>query len=506
MDIIFDENLKHQFKNLVSDRCGLYFKDHDLKDLEKVLIQRMKDLKIHSPSAYYNKLAVSEDRENEFRELLNLLTVNHTYFFRNEPQFDVLKDRILPELMARRLTDLSATNNPSNKPRIRIWSAGCSTGEEPYTLAMVIQDVIPNIEDWDIQIIATDVSMNALAKARKGIYTETAMRLVDADHKERYFTERKIDKGAPQYEIRDSVKKTVRFDYFNLMDEEFPKKFDIIFCRNVVIYFELETTIKIMNKFHSSLAEDGYFFIGYSESLQFITEKFKMQDWKDAIYYIKSPPEMPGKREPKRLADQDLEKIIATAAKAEWLAEEKGIKIEKIALPPRKIEDFLVDAIKFFHLKQYNRALALIEEAHQAAPEAMDPYYLFAEVYVNQGNFQEAKEKLNAALSIHPMFTPAHYLLGYIFMEQENLEEAKRHLKKALYLDKDFSLAHFNLAHIYRKEGRLEDSIREYRNTLKILAQMSLGDIIAYSGGFNAATLVSVCKDNIERLKLSITV
>jgi len=491
--MLITAELRNQFKNFVAGRGGLYFKDHDLRNLENAISARMKERGIHSLPGYYAYLTTSDEKENEFRELLNLITINHTYFFRNEPQFKAFSEKVLPEVIAQKLREASG----EEKPSLRIWSAGCATGEEAYSIAMVVNDLITDIESWDVHILATDASENALQGARKGLYRQNSSKHVDEEHIARYFT-----KESDKYAVRDTIKNMVTFAYLNLMDEEYPAGFDVIFCRNVVIYFEFETTLKVMNKLFSSLTDDGYMFIGYSETLQFMQDRLHMVSWKDAIYYRKGLPGKPEKAAPpippkeEINIDEVLEEISRAEAEANIEAETKK------APPPEKIEDMIVQIIKKIHTKDYDGALALAEEAISADRKALDPYFLAAEIFINQGKTDEAKSKLTNVLKIDSLFAPAYYLYGCIYMEENDPENAKKNLKKALFIDKKFLLAHFYLAQVFKSEGRARDAIREYRNTLKLLSGESPGDIVAYSGGFNAATFMSVCRDNLERLKL----
>ena len=487
----FDEEIKLKFKNIVNQRCGLYFRDYDLKDLEKAISARMAIGQIDSSLSYYNLLLFSDKKEDELRELLNLLTVNHTYFFRNEPQFKALKEKILPEIVSRKL------NVPQVKPSLRIWSAGCSTGEEPYTIAMIVAEVIPDFKNWDIQILATDASTKALDEAVKGIYGSNSMRLTSEAYRDKYF---KIisTKVAEKFRIDDDIRGMVKFGYFNLMDEVYPQNYDLIFCRNVVIYFETETTIKVMQKIYESLNDQGYLLIGYSESLQFIADKFKMHDWQEAIYYRKDKTQsdliIAGQEQAPEVPDFD--EIIEQLSQLEVEASTDG--------SPRKIQEILVEIIKCMHLKKYAQAIAYVNEAITLDKQNIEPYYLAAEISMNQSKFSEAKHWLSLAVKLDPLFPAAHYLLGCINIEEGKFDQAKESLKKTLYLDQDFSLAHFYLGNIYKKQDSVDSAIREYRNTLKGLLKNKLNDIIAYSGGFNVATLVSACRDNLERLKLAV--
>jgi chemotaxis protein methyltransferase CheR len=491
--MIFPEEFKNKFKDFISSRCGLYFKDHDMKNLKDAIFSRMKSCGFDSVPGYYLYVTTSGKKEDEFRELLNLLTIQHTYFFRNEPQFKALREKVLPEIVARKKAE------GRDKPGMRIWSAGCSTGEEPYSIAIAIRDVIENPEEWSIEIYATDASTYALEKARNGVYGGNSMRLVNKDCMNKYFIEKTGDKRNRKYRIRDEIKNMVHFDYFNLMDEGFPGGFDIIFCRNVVIYFELETTIRVMDKLHPALTDQGYLFIGYSESLQFISDRFRMEDWEDSIFYRKAPRVALPKTEIPKTPLEKLDEILEEISKAEVTAEKEAKKKESPL--PATMEDILVRTTKAMHLKLYDRALSLIGEAQAIDRKAVEPYYLTAEIYTNQRRFNDAKKKLEFALKLDTLFAPAHYLSGSIYAEEENLEEAERSLKRALYLDKNFSLAYFSLGALYKRKGRTAEAIRAYRNTLKTLSPHSSDDILAYSGGFNAATLMNVCKNNIERLK-----
>ncbi len=465
--MVFPEELRNKFKNYISGRCGLYFKDHDLKNLENAVSQRVKTCGLGSASAYYTYLTSSVKKEIEFRELLNLLTVNHTYFFRNKPQLKALKEKILPEIIK------AKKKNLNDKASLRIWSAGCSTGEEPYTLAILIREVIKDLDNWDIEIYATDASTEALQRAKEGLYKENSIKHMSKEYRTKYFKEIENPEQnhhyAMQYALHKSIKQMVLFDYLNLIEDNFPWGFDIIFCRNVIIYFELKTTIKVMNKLHSCLADNGYLFVGYSESLQFISDKFKMNFWQDSIFYRKAPKASVSQVEiPKPSSSEvktvEVKKIMGEISKAKLMAEEKA-------------------------------------EAHAKDKKAIEPYYLAAKNYMDQGNFTKAKEELKFVLKLDSLFAPAHYLFGAIYMEEDKLEQAKKSIKQTLYLDKNFTPAYYYLAAIYSKEGRTRDAVRQYRNTVELLSKEPPDRIIAYCGGFNAATLISVCINNIERIK-----
>lgn len=294
----------------------------------------------------------------------------------------------------------------------------------------------------------------------------------------------------------------VRFDYLNLVEAGFPRGFDLIFCRNVAIYFNLETTVELIDRLCSSLDDQGFLFVGYSESLQFISDRFELVESVDAILYRKTRPpgrallELPSPPPEKKIESARAEEILEEISRAEVKAEEL-----KTAVLPGEMERLLVETVKSIHLKRYDRALELAGKARSLDRSAVEPYYLAAEAYANRGELGRARKKLNAALTKDLMYAPAHYLLGVIHREEDGPEEAGESFRKALYIDGNFSMAGFQLAGIYKDEGRDEDALRQYRNTLNTLSSLGSSEIIAYSGGFNAATLISICRNNIERLK-----
>lgn len=500
----FPEDLRNQIKTHIAERCGLYFRDHDLRNLEAGVSQRMKTCGFDSVHSYYLYLTTSEEKETEFRELLNLLTINHTYFFRNEPQFLAFKDKVLPELLEQKMQHMMKLRD-GKKPLLRIWSAGCSTGEEPYTIAMILREAIPHIEDWEIEILATDASSEAMGKAKRGVYGENSMRLVEEPYRNKYFTKVASPKQSAEWKISDEIKHMVRFGFLNLVGDPYPPEMDSIFCRNVTIYFEAKTTIKIMENFAANLTDPGYLFLGYSESLQFLTDKFRMASWQDGIYYRKAV----GKPE-------------AVVPLPSWTSEEPEVEayVEPIPLPelaaivehrasallsPEEFETVRQQIIRLIYLKEYPKALALIEKVSVEGEKMADIHYLAADIYANRNRHEEARARLKKALALDSLFAPAYYLLGCIYLDESKSDKAKESLLKALYIDKDFIMARFYMAHVLRGEGRISEAIREYRNTLAALskgAPSPRSQMILQSSGFNSATLKSVCCDNLERLKM----
>lgn len=270
------------FQDLIFRSCGLWFNDSKLSILENRIRTRMKETGATDPKAYYNKLAHSDTDRAELSTLINILTTNETYFYRCETQIDSFSKVILPRVVEQKVA--------SGKRKINIWSAGCSTGEEPYTLAMCMLETIRFHSIWEFKIYATDISTEVLERAMEGIYNERAVERLPKEYLEKYFRKEK-----DKYIINNAVKKLVEFEYTNLVDSYYEKDFDIIFCRNVLIYFKDETKAEIISKFRDSLTENGYLFLGPTEMIRGLTEGFKMIALKDAVVYQKIPRVIDGK-------------------------------------------------------------------------------------------------------------------------------------------------------------------------------------------------------------------
>lgn len=264
------------FRDYVHDKSGMYFPETKMYLVKNRLANRMKELGIKTYKDYF--YMVKYDSTNrEFNVLMNLLTTNETSFFRNLPQLTAFSDEVLPALL-----DEKKSMGSKN---IRIWSAGCSTGEEPYTIAMILKEKISDYNSYNMEIIANDISENVLQAARKGIYHELTLRTTPKLYIDKYFT-----KSGNVYRLNDEIKKPVKFSQINLTDSmKMPliKNVDIIFCRNVTIYFSDEVKRKVTKFFYNGLVKGGYYFIGHSESLHGISKAFKLIYLKNGLVYKK---------------------------------------------------------------------------------------------------------------------------------------------------------------------------------------------------------------------------
>jgi chemotaxis protein methyltransferase CheR len=250
-----------QLRTLIYDESGISLSEQKQSFLASRLNKRLHELDLTTFFEYYTMVSEDKARE-EFTRMLDLISTNKTDFFREPKHFDFLREQILPEL--------------NSAKRIRIWSSACSTGEEPFTIAMTIYEAVQSPERWDIKILASDLSTRVLAKAASGLYDEERFRAVPPDVMKHHFLRGRGDQTGV-YKVKPHLAAAITFRRINLMDDHFPIKnpLDLIFCRNVMIYFDRPTQETLVNKFHRYLKPGGYLFIGHSESLQWVTHPFK---------------------------------------------------------------------------------------------------------------------------------------------------------------------------------------------------------------------------------------
>jgi chemotaxis protein methyltransferase CheR len=246
-----------RLSEIIYSRAGIHFPEAKKYILESRLSQRLRELEIEDFDQYIAFLTMGPYQSDEFQEMFNRITINETSFFRNEPQLEVFENVVLPELLEAR----------ASRRRLRIWSAACSTGEEPFTLAMQLDRSLgARLSDWTVEILGTDISEKAINVAIGGGYGDYALRTTPAMIKSRYFKQDGRD-----WVLDEKIRGMVRFELHNLKDRLAAKRhgvWDVIFCRNVMIYFDEEMKKQVVQTFHDQLAEDGTLFIGHSESIR----------------------------------------------------------------------------------------------------------------------------------------------------------------------------------------------------------------------------------------------
>jgi len=271
LNILSDREFK-LFRELIYEECGVSLGVEKRAFLESRLRRRMDDLGIKSGYEYYCIVTAPNGKSQELPTLLDSLMICETSFFRNQPQFDLLREVVLPDLVSRKVK--------AGTRLLRVWSAGCSTGQEPYSAVMTLLDSLPDLESWTIRVFASDLSFTALERAQCGLYRADQLKGVDPECVARYFRQ---EKG--HYVMSEGIRKRVIFDYHNLKHDNGLRGLDIVFCRNVMIYFDAEEQRKLVNRFANCLVPGGFLFLGHAESLQGLSTRFAMLHRNKGIAY-----------------------------------------------------------------------------------------------------------------------------------------------------------------------------------------------------------------------------
>lgn len=266
------ENLR----NLIRDKCGIYFDDGSRYILEKRLSGRLKELKFNTFKEYIFYLKYDKKKEDEFTFIYDVITTNETYFFREDYQLKAFKEEIIPDIMHLKKDDKN----------IRIWSAGCSTGEEPYTIAMIVSEITDLLKNFKVSIFGSDISQRCLKIAREAIYNQNSFRTTSELQRKKFFDE--IESG--KWMVKQNIRELVSFGQLNLLDRtkmSILPTMDIIFCRNVLIYFDMNSRKKVIENFYNKLIPGGFLLLGHAESLINISTDFTIKHYKNDMVYVK---------------------------------------------------------------------------------------------------------------------------------------------------------------------------------------------------------------------------
>jgi chemotaxis protein methyltransferase CheR len=433
----------HKLENIIKNETGIVIDKERLVDLDIVLKSRLilHDMK---PERYIEFI------KNNYDEIIfvaSCFTIQETSFYRYKAHFDRMKFEIIPELIM---------NNKDKK--ILILSAGCATGEEPYTLAMLLNDLIPNIKDWNIKIIATDINENALKIANDAIYSEYKLRNIDPWYINRYFTVMQLGRNK-LYKLNESIKNLVTFRQCNLIREPFElndlSNVDIIFCENVIIYFCLESIQRLINNFYNILKKGGYLFLGYSETLNFVKHNFVLSWWNDSFTYKKADKEKSIEE-----INYNINELIYSNEVKEAIDEEGSTGISG-----RSYDDIIHLVIRNYKDDLFDNVAALLKKIENSDIKIDEMFYIIkAEFKFDKKDYINATNECRKAININPHSIDAHIILGAIYLELEMLDSAEFEIKTSLFIDKNSILANYFYALLNKKIN----NNAEYTNYLSI--------------------------------------
>ncbi|MBN2381629.1 hypothetical protein JXQ70_01980 [bacterium] len=459
----------NNFKDLLLERIGLFFPAEKKKTLERGLSLCLAQMNLNNVTQLYDLLLQQPEESPAWEKVINSLTVNETYFFRSLYHFQALKNHILKELIKKRTSDTKT---------LRIWSAGCSTGEEPYSIAILLWELIPDLDNWNIQILATDIDKPSLTKASKGIYQEWSFRNLEFRAISQYFK-----KTGSYYQLHKNIKELVTFRYLNLMRDIYPSMYnntnmmDIILCRNVTIYFHEDSIAKVMRHFYQSLLPGGWLIVGESDPTPSKFDNFQCSAFEGTFVY--------------RRPNID-----------EFITHKEGLltHFDLNTLPSTTRPYFPVEGPKRFvshdRSKSSNRRFTCVKttifpQAETQQPDQVQPVNRFAlkiqkaVKWANQGQLEQAESLCLEVLKEDKLIHEAYYVLGMISMERNQLNDTESNLKKAIFLNADFIMAHFGLFTYYLVTENSKKARKYFENTKSLLQNLTPDEIVPHSEGIS---------------------
>ncbi|MEA5452668.1 CheR family methyltransferase [Leptolyngbya sp. CCNP1308] len=475
-----DDLTLKRISQLIADHSGLCIRLQDVQLLSDKVWLRARALGLTSLADYYDYLKGLDHSSSvlgsvnphqprsEWQELYSILTVNESYFFRDSNQLRLLSDRLLPEILQRK--QMAAPLG--SKPRLSIWSAGCSTGEELYSIAIALDQLNFPWHQWNTQLIGTDISTAAIQSARAGLYGSWSFRQTPADLRQRYFQAQ-----GQVYKICDRLQQHVVFQVGNLLQDLCPSlvpgqgDLDLILCRNVFIYLDRQAIGQIIQKFHRALIPQGYLLTGHTELYGQDTSQFQVTSCPETVVYQKPPqPALP------------LPAASTTAGLRQGTPSPQPARLSPLKVvssnPNKSLEAVLEEAAAFLQQDDYASAIRTAKQLYQAHPHCIAARKIAARAYANTGCYSQAKQLCQQVIQNHPLHLDMHYLLAQIAEDENDLETAKRHLRKIIYLDPDFVKAYLDLASIYDRANQPEKAKTTREHALILLSKLPPGQLL----------------------------
>jgi chemotaxis protein methyltransferase CheR len=487
------------FRSSITRRMGLYFDDSKLLQLEEVLEERVRRSG-RALDAYLNLLERETNRElvrEEVAALARALTIGETYFFRNNDQFRAFAELVVPERVRARAAER----------RLRFLSAGCSSGEEPYTLAMVIRQALAD-PTWDVTIRGIDVNPAAIERARRGSYGVWALRETAPEMKARWFEER--DK---EILLHESLRSAVTFELRNLALEDpelwAPGSLDAIFCRNVLMYFKPEVAQAAVSRMAHALVPGGYLFLGHAETLRGLSHDFHLCHTHGTFYYqVKQGSELserqrwqedtPTPHAPQLApvvdpSDGWVDTIRKAAERIRVLTREPDASTARTSAPAAPTWDLAL-ALDLLRRERFADALQLVRAFPPESARDPDVLLLSSVLLSHNAELDAAEETCHRLLAMDELNAGAHYVLALCREGKGDRRTAAEHDQVAVYLEPTFAMPRLHLGLLARRAGDRDGARRELSQALMLLESEDPSRLLLFGGGFRREALVALCR------------
>ena len=534
-----DDNNYLRFYELIQMRTGIRVGENRREILAQALKESLEPVKCVDLDQFFSCLQNARTDSEVWNDLIKKVTVGETYFFRDSDTIEALRRHILPDLIARHQTDRT----------LRLWSAGCATGEEPYTLAILLRQILSDIDRWKVLILATDINRQALSQAIAGRYRAWSFRETDPVLQSTYFTP-----DGDTFTLAPAVREMVTFAYHNLAEDNYPSptnqtnNLDLILCRNVTIYLPTSLIYDIANRFYQCLPNGGWLIVGPSETHLEIYRQFQTIYFHRATAYQRilgipafpnlqtTAPEqidrsvtclqlnsltvMPSTRQGAQmtppLGDMSSASMKQSPRVCEPLApllrnptydirivEPPDLEVDSERhppTPPSKVElaaewvDLCQQGEEFVKQHQYEEARECFLSCLEKEPGSITALYRMACLEANVGRLNEARKWAEKALDHDPLRSEVHYTLALVHEIQGELQEAINRLKKVIYLDPNFILAHFGLFHLCQRTGNPIEAERHRTLAVHLASKLSPDAILPGSDDLTAGQLLTMAR------------
>lgn len=478
-----------RFSKLLLERCGLYFPENRRSELEYRVRLAFAASTCADLDEFYELLQNSNSASVEMDILINAITISETHFFRDAAQFNALYTQVLPRIIDRKRSQRT----------LRIWSAGCASGEEPYSIAMLLREMLPDIDDWSITILGTDINTASLDRARQASYGTWAFREERAVHmRAKYFKQ-----NGNRYDLSPEIRRMVTFNKLNLVESVYPSyetntmSMDLLICRNVTIYFSEMVTRWVVDRFYDSLVDGGWLVVGHSEPSIDIYRRFRTRNYPDTILYQRMP-ETGVLRWPSAMTMQTTPVYIPpfptehTAPKPTparlplTVTEAAPIIPAQPAVTKEKVVEQVQDLLEYGRSEE---AITLLLDLAKEMPKDASINELLGQAYANLGSWREAKIWCVRAIELDKLALDAYYTLSLVFQHENDLDKAIEAMKKVVYIDRNYILGHYGLANLYRDSGLIPNAQKSLDNALRLLVNLPAEESIPGSRGLTAGRL-----------------
>jgi chemotaxis protein methyltransferase CheR len=460
----------YNVRKVITACLGLDFPDDRRVIVSRSLTAAARELGFSQMKEFLDWFLTATLTTDQIEIIASYLTISETYFWREPQVFAAFSQNILPELIAAKL----------DKDRsITIWCAGCSTGEEAYSIAIALYRTIPDIKNWKISVIATDINFRALEKARRGIYGSWSFRNSPLWIRSRYMKQL----NDHEWEIDPEIKEMVSFSNFNLIQESYSGtifrsiKMDIIFCRNVIMYFTRQWAAKVSQNLFNSLSENGWLVVSSCELSSDLFPQYAPDNFPGAVLYRK------GKGKFADYVGQPIE------------YKKQGYFKSLFSLVPEIIKPDPVIS------KESKPADSNPQPRMRTHEDILHEKKNMIRILADNGHLEEALLVCNEAIAVDKLAPGLYYLKASILQEQDKSHEAIKSLRQAIYIDPDYIMGHFTLGNLFARQGIVKSAKRHFKNALELLDTISTDELPSESEGLSAKYIRSIILTSLQMQK-----